>query len=45
MRKERELARMTNRTTVPFKDLHKGISDSTYQRIRKSLINTGWELE
>lgn len=45
IKKQKELARMTNRTTVPFKNLHKGITDSTYQRIRKSLINTGWEVE
>lgn len=45
IKKQRELARMTNRTTVPFKNLHKGIPDSTYQRIRKSLINTGWEID
>lgn len=45
IKKQRELARMTNRTTVPFKNLHKGIPDGTYQRIRKSLINTGWEVE
>lgn len=45
IKKQRELARMTNRTTVPFKNLHKGIPDGTYQRIRKSLINTGWEID
>ena len=45
IKKQRELAKMTNRMTVPFKNLHKGIPDSTYQRIRKSLINTGWEID
>ena len=43
--KEEEFSRKTKRETVPFKNLHKGIPDSTYQRIRKSLINTGFEID
>lgn len=45
MAKEKELAKKTKRETIPFKNLHKGIPNSTYQRIRKSLINTGWEID